>query len=1287
VLSFGAVPFLFAATSSESPTPGTGGAGPRALQGGSPTLVVTPGSDYVGSFVNVTGGGYPTDAELNLTLGPQSTEVVCVGSTSNVTNSTGNLSCMFQVPTVVADPYDLNATNASSTGTTTLTVLAPTLSLVPATGPVQSSVVASGVGYPPLAAVTLEFGPYGISRCSSGSLAANGTGGLSCTFPVPTLPNGTYAVTAVGSVGQGSTTFVVNLPTLRLAPSAGHPGVHLTVSGTAFIEFYTVSLEIGSVAIAPSGCLTGSLTTNASGGFSCVFDVPALTAGVHEVEASDANNTGFANFTVNPFLSLSPGSGSVGQTVTATGSGFPAGAAYTVEWNSTTTVCSGGSTDANGGFSCAFTVPHSPQGPDSVLASAGDRNAVADFTVEPSFELSPLNATGPVGSSVQVLGVGYDASEPFNVTYDGIDLVCSSSTDTIGDLDCSFDVPASVQGGHTVTVHEGAFNDSETFTVQPQLGVNPASGIAGTEVDLSGTGFGGSTTYAYCLETGDASCPGDSPTFVTDAVGNVPTGQEYDSTGLSPGVYYVIVSTGSTVDAFAYFTVTSAMLSIGPGSGPVGTAVTLAGTMFLANEQYSYCFSATAGVCSGASLFFTANASGDIPSGTALVVPYAPHGAYFVNVVQSGLLVADAGFEVNASLALAPPSGPVGLSVSAAGNGLDSDAAYLLEWAGSETVCTGATNATGSFACQFSIPATAEGPALAVASVGSLQPTATFTVLPSLALDPPSGTVGGILDASGEGYAAAVDYSVNWNGSEFLCGGTTTSLGAFSCSGTVPSEPAGVYPVNGSDGPDFAEATFTVVASVSLSDATGFVGDSVTAGGAGFDSDRPYTVTWDGTTQLCSGSTANDGAFSCTFTVPISVGGLHTVAAAEGIYAPMTQFTLGASLMLSPSSGKVGSTVTATADGFADAGSFSVTWGTDATLCAGTVEPNGAFSCQFTVPNSPSGSFSVLAAQGSSEAGAQFIVGPSVALAAASGTVGSTATVSGTGLAAAGPVTIAWNNLTTVCEGSANTSGGFSCNFTIPFASFGAHSVDLVQGSIDVAFQFTVQSAFVANATSGPPGAPVELAGTGFDANSPFSISWNSSTSACAGTTNATGSFVCAFDIPTAAPAGAQEITVTEGENRLSVTFTVASTPPPTMGPSPFPWWIVVAVALIVGVLLILFILGERQHRAARHRRASGRTSGSRSSAGTDYGRGSAGPTAPVEAPATGPVSTGDLATFDSIAGAGASAPASTESPEDIDALISRLERMSEQLYKKKPAELGDVRNAGIHTEDEPPTD
>ena len=1253
-----------------APGPAAGSVPIRPFGGPVPTVTLAPSQGYSGSFVNVTGGGYNVTSELNLTFGA-SFEIPCVPPTSNSTNATGNFSCEFQVPTVPAGTYFVNATDGTNNSSAPFTVLAPTLDLDPINGTVESLVAATGEGYGNGSAVSLTFGPYAVASCASGGLTANGTGGLNCTFHVPALTHGRYRANATSSVGNGSANFTVDLPILSPLHGSGHVGTAFDLSGSGFDPNYLVSLSFGLTSIPTASCTTGGLTTGGAGTFSCTFDVPASAAGTYEIQASDANNTGFANFTVNSALSFSVSSGSVGTQVTATATGLAATQSVSLTWNATTVLCSG-TTSATGGFSCQFSVPHARNGADTVTATAGASSATHVFTVLNNFEFTPTQ--GPVGTSVTLIGTGYDASHAFNVTWDSTDQVCVGTTDTNGNLGCTFAVPDATHGDHNVTVNEGSFSTGEAFSVQSSLSVDPASGISGTVTTLSGFGLAATSLYDYCLSPSESACTGSPASFTSNATGSIPAGTTLPIPIAPAGTYYVIVSTGATVAAFAHFTITTAVLDLSPLSGAVGSVVTLRGSAYVASATYDYCFAASSGPCAAGAPSFVANASGDIPSGITVTVPPDPSGDYFVNVAQTGVLVATAGFEVNASLTLGPAAGTVGTDVTADGAGLPATTAYVLVWASSGTVCSGATNVSGSFSCGFVLPASVGGVGLATVTAGADRATAVFDVLTSLLLTPNYGAVESSFGVQGYGFNASVVFSVVWADSATVCNGETTLDGALTCTATVPEGPAGGYGVNASDGPLYAVATFTVVPSVSLSEASGFVGEPITATGEGFDAASGYTLTWDGSSNLCGGTTGSDGSFGCSFPVPSAVGGVHTIRAIEGAYAPSAEFQIGASLTISPTSGAAGTMVVASGTGFGASGPFTLYFGAEGEICSGQTQADGAFGCTFTVPLSPAGAISILGAEGSSQASAQFLVGPAFSSPVARGAVGTAIPVTASGLTADAAVTVEWNTVTVVCSGTANASGGFACTFSAPASPAGSQTISVVQSSVIASLSFTIVPAVGASVSTATAGAAVTLTGTGFDANAAYTASWNGSTVLCQGTTNATGGFECVTAIPAGAAVGPHGISVTEGSQTVTVPFTVAASPisPPT--PAPFPWWLVFVIAIVVALVLLLFLVEERRrhqgHRRARPAPAwqdTPASPGSRPAASAAVSpRAPAAPYIPPAIPSA------------SVPGTAAAASPETpdsgaEAPEDIDALISRLERMSQQLYKKKPSELGDV--------------
>jgi hypothetical protein len=108
----------------------------------------------------------------------------------------------------------------------------------------------------------------------------------------------------------------------------------------------------------------------------------------------------------------------------------------------------------------------------------------------------------------------------------------------------------------------------------------------------------------------------------------------------------------------------------------------------------------------------------------------------------------------------------------------------------------------------------------------------------------------------------------------------TDIYGSFTASLIVPSIVSGNYAVRANDGIFSATTTFSVTSNIELSPSSGSVGTELVVNGAGFtpggrvrlsyDSQNVITVTSDGA-----------GAFSVSFSVPVSTAGQHDVSASD----------------------------------------------------------------------------------------------------------------------------------------------------------------------------------------------------------------------------------------------------------------------------------------------------------------------------------------------------------------------------------------------------------------------
>ncbi|HLM92134.1 MAG TPA: hypothetical protein VK424_08865 [Thermoplasmata archaeon] len=1234
-----------------------------------PNITLTPTHGFVGTMVTVAGSGYQNNTTVTITFGARLVPTSCVSGTNNSTDP-GNFSCQFVVPSSHAGSYLVNATNATTFANATFIVDPPMVALSALHGFVGNTITATGVGYVANVTLRLTFDSSNLT-CQPGGNGTGSAGNFSCLFLIPPLRFSTYPVNVTDGFNTGQANFTIDPPTLAVNPASGNVGLSpVKVSGKGYAPGVHVTLLFGTQDI--SSCAPGTLNVNSSGYLKgCTFPVPLVRQGTEQVTASDGVNTGYTNFTVgNSSLSLAPAVGNVSTSVDATGDGFNVSTALSLTFSGAAiTTCTSGSlaTNSVGALACTFSVPTTTAGNHTVTASDGTNPASAIFGVTSRLTLSP--ATGGVGSVVTATGTGFNGTAAYSVKWNATTTLCSGTTGATGGFSCNLlPVPAAPEGAHTLTVVQGTNPATAVFSVTPGLVLSPAAGIVGAPVGLVGTGLLAATTYTFCFLATVTHCSAGNPTFVSDAAGNVPASTSIMVPSDAPGPYFVDISIGSAVIVSASFTLTSASVVVAPSTGPVGTVVNITGSGYGDEATYAYCFLPSTAACSGSGLTtFVSSAGGSIPTGTSLTAPEDPDGIYYVDVSFGSSFVSAGEFTLTSFVVLTPSTGIVGASVAAVGTGFDSSASYTLLWDAGAQLCAGTTNAVGEFSCTFAVPYATAGVHSAGANEGSILFLAGFTVLPSLLLAPTSGPVGSASSAIGAGFAGSVGVTVTWDAISTLCTGNTNSTGAFSCGFTVPSSPAGAHNISATQSLNRANASFVVTPKVTLSPNSGIVGTSVTLTGAGFDGSTPFSVLWNSSIALCSASTSPSGGLNCTFFVPATHYGLVTITTREGTYSPTATFTVGVSLLISPTTGVVGTSANATGSGFEADAAYTVSWDTGAALCAGVTNSLGGFTCPFTIPNGRGGAHTVTVVEGSNTASVILTATPFLQLSLSSGTVGSIVTATGEGFATASPYSLMWNSTTSLCTGTTTANGGFVCTFNIPAAPGGSATVTAEGSGYSPTATLTVAPNLSVSPSAGPVGSSVTAYGSGFGSRAAYSVNWNSTTTLCSGTTNSNGGFTCTFTIP-ASDVGTFTITVGGVYVVNPTEFTVTTSPVTPNSSPPFQWWLVAVAAIVVIALLLLALI------AVRRRGPSNRPKPKTVEPWADSGAPSGSPgTAPGTAGAAGPAAATPGALPASVGAAAATAaPVPAEPVQDIDVLIERLEQMSLEMFKKTPKQLSE---------------
>ncbi|HZA24961.1 MAG TPA: Ig-like domain-containing protein [Dehalococcoidia bacterium] len=224
--------------------------------------------------------------------------------------------------------------------------------------------------------------------------------------------------------------------------------------GTDSSPPYQASLEVNTLNIGENGILAVAVDTAGNRGTESIFI-----------------------YRLNPTITLDPTEGPPETEVTATGSGWPAGHAVSVQWEDGTELATP-TVDGNGNLVVSFVVPDAAEGEYTIefVGAPPDGGAYtipAIFTVtapeaQPTITLDPTE--GPPGIEVTATGSRWSAGHEVSVYEDGRELAATTVDDN-GDFTVFFTVPDdAAEGEYTIDFvgfppEGGAYTIPATFTV------------------------------------------------------------------------------------------------------------------------------------------------------------------------------------------------------------------------------------------------------------------------------------------------------------------------------------------------------------------------------------------------------------------------------------------------------------------------------------------------------------------------------------------------------------------------------------------------------------------------------------------------------------------------------------------------------------------------------------------------------------------------------------------------------------------------------------------------------
>ena len=615
----------------------------------------------------------------------------------------------------------------------------------------------------------------------------------------------------------------------------------------------------------------------------------------------------------------------------------------------------------------------------------------------------------------------------------------------------------------------------------------------------------------------------------------------------------------SITPAAATTTATIAFDYTSPTSGAPGTSIYVDCTGFTPNEQAILYYDAALTQIGTAPA--TVNTTGTFIISGRIPTNATPGNHYIqVSTTPDAANILLFNVIIPTTFTLSPIIGNVGETISVTGSGF-TPGLISLYWNGATSAFVSITaDSSGILSGTFTVPTTPKGTYTITTSSG--YGSANFQVNPKIVINPATGGVGDAVGLTGTGFAAnstvIISVATQTISTTSPSPIPTTATGSFSCTFAIPSIPGGINVVQATDGiGNSAVTNFTTGPKISVSPATGGVGDNIIISGSGFSPFKPITFTIDGVALTVSPSTVTsdlNGAFSnVSFVIPPVSGGTHSIKATDqdghNNTATLTMMT---KITVTPTTGTVGTQITVTGSGFAPSTPVSIYWDAGASPVTNvTSSSTGTISgLTFNAPPSAKGVHTVKAQDTSNNsATVSFSTTPKIVLTPATGGYGDSITISYTGFTAGSTITTTSLLIsstvgvplgTTPTTVAIDANGNGSATFSVINIANGTWTIQATDnGSASAQATLAVTQKISLNNSSGAAGDIVVVTGTGFAPNKGITLKYNGqalSITPSPVTSDTNGAFACQFTVP-ATSAGAIPLTASDGNNVATLSF------------------------------------------------------------------------------------------------------------------------------------------------------
>jgi len=297
-------------------------------------------------------------------------------------------------------------------------------------------------------------------------------GYFSVDFDIPESFTGDHEILAEDVDDVYASDYFEVEPGLKIDTEEGPVGTTVTVEGHGFAE-EEENIELLYYLDGTSEVVVDNIEANNDGYWEASFRVPSSSRGDHYINAqgdeTELKDVEDVSFEVIPEISLDVSSGTVGEGIPVTGSGFYSEDSYIrvlFEGEEAEMEPEIVRADENGDWEASFQVPDMPAGTYSVTAR-GQSTREADvneltFTIGPGLLLSPDE--GHVGTNVTVRGGGFTPDEVVVIKYEGSE-VETARTNEEGIFETSLLVPESKNGANNITAEVGGQTEASAIFI------------------------------------------------------------------------------------------------------------------------------------------------------------------------------------------------------------------------------------------------------------------------------------------------------------------------------------------------------------------------------------------------------------------------------------------------------------------------------------------------------------------------------------------------------------------------------------------------------------------------------------------------------------------------------------------------------------------------------------------------------------------------------------------------------------------------------------------------------